>query len=515
MSLLLLFGGSSASTALEMLVEMDFGSGYEDVSDDVIAPEGVQIEYGIQGNGPLDRMASSGTCEFALRNDAGNSGGLVGYYSPNHVNCRAGFTFGIPVRIRFLFEASYRTKFVGKLYVIDPVPGQHRSRRVHCTAHDYMYELAETDLRTITPQIGKTETELIQEVLDALPVDVQPTATAFDTGLDVYPYAFDNIQGGVKAATALNHVLSSSWGRLVLTGDGTLTYLNRQNGLLQTAMAELDDDMTELVVPSSLTNTYDFVRVTTHPRTITATDTVVLCTLPTTETPEFAPSETKTFWLNYRNPDNEDLRAGGTDFQDPVTATTDYTANTLADGSGTNRTANFDVTATFFASTAKFEVTNNHASSAFLTKLQGRGRGIYDVTPVTQESTGSPGNRQISVDLPYQDDANIGKDLADFIRNEYQVLSKQVDEVTFFAGKTDEMTAHALDREPGDLILLSETMTGLSGAGALIQRVHLRVFPPLHLECAWGLAPKVAGDQWILGDADQSLLEDTTILSYA
>jgi hypothetical protein len=331
--------------------------------------------------------------------------------------------------------------------------------------------------------------------------------------VDTYPYAFDDIASGVRAATALNKVVTSAWGRLFVSGDGTLTYLNRQDAITRSVEVTFSNDMVGLSVPSSLTNVYDLIRVTAHPKTIDAASTSVLAALPTTSVPEFQAGETQTFWLDYRNPSNPDLKAGGTDFQ-TVTAATDYTANTLADGTGVNRTADFTVTATPFASTVKLEVTNGSAGVAYLTKLQLRGRGIYDVDPVTVESSGMSASRQVTVDLPYQNDANVALSLAEFVRNEYQVLNSQVNDVTFYANKTDELTRQALDREPGDVIVVGETVTGIN-AGVLIHNVTITAKPPLHLECTWGLAPRVAGDQWILDDPALSLLDDTTILGYA
>lgn len=517
MSLLLLFRGSGApaSTALAMFVEMDFGAGYVDVTDDVVT-EGFSLQYGIAGNGPLDRMASSGTLEFALRNDERNSASKVGYYSPQHVNVRPGFTFGIKVRVRFEFEGTSRTKFVGKLYDIDPEPGRYLGRRVFCTAYDYMYELAEHDLRSIGPQLNQTETQLMTAVLAALPVSVQPASTDFDSGLDTYPFAFDDIEGGVRAATALHKVVTSAWGRLFVKGNGTLTYLNRQDSISRTVDVALDNSMSGLSVPSSYTNVYDLIRVKSHPKTLSLTNTTVLASMPATSRPQFQAGESQTFWLEYRNPTDMNLKAGGTEFQ-PLTGTTDYTANTLPDGTGTNQTANITVTVSAFASTAKFVVTNNSAGVAYLTSLQLRGRGIYDIDPVTVESVGSPGTRQIDVDLPYQNDPNVAAGLADYIRNEYEVLNSQVNEVMFHA-KTAELVRHALDREPGDLIVLAETVTGVN-AGVLIHNVGLAVKAAsgggVRLECTWGLAPRVAGEQWFLDDAALSLLGSTTILGYA
>jgi hypothetical protein len=436
-----------AISALSLFVEMDFGAGWVDVSEDV-SVHGCSLRYGITGNGPLDRMASSGTLTFTLRNDEGNSAGLVGYYSPQHVNCRSGFTFGIPVRVRFVLDSVSRTKFVGKIYVIDPEPGRYRGRRVFCTAYDYMYELAEHDLRGIEPQLDQSETELFTAVIAALPATVQPTGMDFDTGLDTYPFAFDDIQGGIRAASALHKVVTSAWGRLFTKGDGTLTYLNRQDSITRTADTTLDNTMAEFAAPSSYQNVYDLIRVTAHPKTLSDTNTEVLCAMPATVVPEFEDGEEQTFWMEYRNPTDTNLKAGGTDFQ-TLTATTDYTANTLEDGSGTDVTADFTVTVTAFASTAKFVVTNNSGDVAYLTSLQLRGQGIYDINPMTRES--GDGARQLNVDLPYQNDANVAGGLADYILNEYEVLNTQVNEVMFHA-RTGDLAEQAIDRNrDGDL----------------------------------------------------------------
>jgi hypothetical protein len=138
---------------------------------------------------------------------------------------------------------------------------------------------------------------------------------------------------------------------------------------------------------------------------------------------------------------------------------------------------------------------------------------LYDVAPVTQES--GTGARQLSVDALYQDDANVAKDLADFIRHEYEVLNKQVEEVMPDPHKSAALLRHVLDREPGDLTLLTESVVGFTGVPAIIHHVGLRVVTPELLECTWGLAPSVAGQQWILGEVGRSEVGDTTVWGYA
>lgn len=55
----------------------------------------LSVGYGLTGNRPTDSLAGSGTLSFSLRNDARTDGRPAGYYSPNHVNCRAGWTVGV------------------------------------------------------------------------------------------------------------------------------------------------------------------------------------------------------------------------------------------------------------------------------------------------------------------------------------------------------------------------------------------------------------------------------------
>lgn len=53
---------------------------------------------------------------------------------------------------------------------------------------------------------------------------------------------------------------------------------------------------------------------------------------------------------------------------------TDYSANAAADGSGADRTANLSIVVTNFVETAKLVLTNNHASTIYVTLLKLRGK---------------------------------------------------------------------------------------------------------------------------------------------
>ena len=92
------------------------------------------------------------------------------------------------------------------------------------------------------------------------------------------------------------------------------------------------------------------------------------------ETPWVNPSGTYTVWAEYN---------GAANVVDPV-ETTDYKMNSKADGTGTNRTANFTCAATKYSTRSKLVFTNTSADvGAYITLAKIRGK------LVTQSSTGS------------------------------------------------------------------------------------------------------------------------------
>src|SRR6185295_5595569 len=137
-----------------LLVEVELsgaGAGWTNLAADVVGDEEVHVTHGIQGGGPIDLVAGSGTASFTLRNDARNSGGLLGYYSPSHVNKRSGWGLGIGCRIRWT-NPNTTTRFVGRIDAIDPVAGLYGERRVRVSVADWLDEAARW---TLTPAIGE------------------------------------------------------------------------------------------------------------------------------------------------------------------------------------------------------------------------------------------------------------------------------------------------------------------------------------------------------------------------
>lgn len=520
MSLLLFFNPPTAFTNLAVAIEAEFSPGtWTDITDDADASNGMRIAYGIQGQGPLDCVAGTGECQFALRNDA--SVGAVGTYSPLHANVQSGWTVGTPLRVTLTSGSLARVKHRGKVGMIDPEPGTYRKPRAFVTSYDGMRDLAEADVREVTLQIGQSEDDLLTEICDALPSDAQPVTRDFDTGVDTFPYAFDDVGPGLKALTLVKDVAVSAFALVAMKGDGTLMLQNRQSRANTASAFTFDDTMNGLFVPADKGNLYNRVRVTIRPKTIDAAATTVLWESSGTVL-SVASGQTVTLWVEYRDPDESRTLIGGQSLVNPPTATTDYLANSASDGSGSNLTGSIAITMTDFASASKLEITNNAAVTAYFVDGSGdpflriKGKGVYDLGPQTFEATSTQtyGIKPLPIELRYQSDASIAQSYATYVEAQYRSLQAQLGSISFLANSSADLMKHALSREPGDVITVTEAVTGVSAVDAVIQSISLEVLPSNKLSCTWGLAPAAPFRAWILDSVDRSQLDDTTKLGF-
>lgn len=559
---------------------------WTDLSADVLGE--VSSRFGIQGNGPVDGVASTGELHFDLDNSAENSGATLGWYSPAHASKRAGWSYGLPLRwvltyenaasvtsitqvaglatattaaahgrstgdwvtlsgaaqagyvgtfqitvtgaSTFTFSVDAATvtpatgalawvrayvRFRGKVGSIMPLPGFKRERRVVVVGYDVMHDLMSTDIREVATQLTQTESQLLATLVNAMPTTAQPPATSFDTGVDTFPYAFDNIADGLKAGSLAADIVTSSLGALFAAGDGTLVYKNRQSRATAATVLTLSNDMIDLSVPSSLDGVYNHVRATIHPKTIDTAATTVLWA-QTGLAPDLSSGESMTIWGTYYQASTQERLIGGTAQVTPIVATTDYTANSQADGLGADLTANVSVTTYPFASSVKFVVTNSGAATAYITKLQLRGKGVYDNGPRTFESYTAKdyGDHPVDIDLPYQDDAYVGQSIASYLDAQFNNLTSMIDGVEFIATRSATLMAAALTADPTNLVVVTETVTGLSATNAIVQAVELTMPSAKQLRCRFLLGPAAPFAFWYLGTAGASELGSTTVLGF-
>ena len=512
----------AAPTAIRPELELAPGV-WTDVSTDVVQADQIRVSYGIRDSGPLARVAETGTAMLSLRNDAGNAAGVQGYYSPNHPAARAGFGYGTGFRLAVTSGGTTYYKFRGRIVEIDPVAGQYGLQRTRCRAVDWLEDLAAFQVRRVAAHRDQRVDDLLTTLITAMPNTARPAAQILDRGTEPYPYAFYDLGGGTSGRTVAQKLMQSELGHLAVIGDttqgGTLRFFNRHHRATADSAVTLPNTMHGLRVPSTIDRAFNDVRVTINPVRVDPAATTVLWALttePTSSRPVIPAGQSRTFWGDYHDPDRENQLIGGTDQVAPV-ATTDYAANAAQDGTGTDLTASFTVTASFFGGSVQFVVTNTAAIDGTLTKLQCRGKAIEAVASLTFEASRAQpyGERSLRLNMPYQVDPEVGQGAATYLEAVYHALGQQVTALMILANDSDTLLTQALAREPGDRITVTETVTGLAMVDAFIQGVDLTVGPGDLVRCTWHLAPAVDGEFWILDDPVASVLGVSTVLGYA
>jgi hypothetical protein len=517
-----LFAGAGAAipTALTVQLQMQFTSGvWTNVWGDTRTSVPVRLQYGIGGTGPADRVADTGTLTFALDNSEANSAGLLGYYAPGHANARSGFEVGIPVRLHIAYSGTAYFKFVGTLVDITPEAGQKRGRRTFCTAVDWMDEAANQRIRLLPTQVDQRGDQLVTTILANM--TKQPTATSLATGQDTFPYALDNSRDErFTPLTEFQRIAMSELGFIFVKGDtstgGVLVFQDRHARPSSGAAAyTLNDTMVELRASRTRDKVYNRVKVATHPRVVDAAATTVLYTL--TGTPLVAAGATINIQGQYRDPNQRALRVGGKEMV-AATATTDYTMNSAADGSGSNLTANFTVTATYGGNSVSYAVANTGATAGYITLLQARGKGVYDYAPLIAEAIDSTsrtayGENVLEVDMPMQEELEVGQNAADYLVQAWGSPLTLVDTVEFWANASDALTLAALGAEPSTRVTLTETATGVD-RDFFINGISLTITAPDFIRAAWKVTPTDPWGVWLLGITGASELGETTRLGY-
>lgn len=498
------------------VVQAYLSAAWVDLTPDTIAIAGMGGSYGIDGNGPSDCVASPGQLQFTLRNDAKSSGGVQGYYSPRHANVRAGWGFGVAVRWVWTYSATSYTKFYGKIVDINPAPGRYATQQVVVTAHDGIADLLDADARAVTLQVNQTESQLIAAVIAAVPAAAQPLAQSLDAGVDTFPWAFDNLESGVKALPLIRDCALSSTGMAFIRGDGTFIYKNRHTRATVVSSVTINDTMHGFSAPSSSDRCWNKVRATSHPKVVSAAATDELYTLPTGDsTNPIGAGATVTVWTDYSDPNDRTAPVGGYQVVTVLVGGTHYAANSAADGSGSNLTANIAATLTPFASTGKWTLVNSGAAG-YITLLKVIGKAVRDPGPQTFEASSVQpyGEHSIDIDLPYQADAAVTQSTATFIEAQFRDLQNQADSLTFLANYSDAFMTQALTREPGDAITVTETATGVTLLEAIIYRVALSVDQNGMLTCTWGLGPASPYKMWQIGVVGASEIGVSSVVGF-
>ena len=501
--------------ATGVFVEMYLSSAWRDISGDVLMSVPLRATRGIQGHSPSDRVASVGTMSFALINLASNSGSAGGYYSPTHANARADFTHGAKVRVKLSSDDPSVSRCIwnGRVKTIHPEPGSTGSGRTFVTATDIMDRLGRIEALALPLLTGVTADAAVQDLIDQL-TDA-PENTSLSTGSDTLPIVFDDLGGSTPASLeVLNDLCQTELGYFYVRGDAadgeTVTWVNRAARATATSSLTLTEGNLRfgdgIEVPSDLSQIYNDVQLTTYPRRV-GTSNVVLISADREIGPVDAGGGVQVLHFDYRDPSEEAIWVGGKTMV-TMASTTDWTANATSGGGGTDLTASFTVVATYYGSTAKVTITNNHATSAGYVRgpsgaagFQARGLMLSRYSPVVTKKTNSASitandNRVLAMDMPYQADEQGALGAATFLADSLSSTSNVPTRVRLNT-EVHALFASALQRDVGDLVTVSEAVTGVSSQEAFINAWEIEVVNG-RVGTWWTLAPGNAGNDFFI-----------------
>jgi hypothetical protein len=251
---------------------------------------------------------------------------------------------------------------------------------------------------------------------------------------------------GRRALSELHDLADGDLGTLFCAGDGSLTFHTR-NHAGATAVSLTEPEVGKNIKQRAPWDVIcNLIETTVLPLVPQATG--VLWEL-VGDLPYFEPGESREFFcpLQYN-----DQACPADNIISPV-ATTDYTANTSADGSGTDKTANFSVTRTDLGIMVKLTVKNNGGAGegAYLRTLQVRGDAVIAPNPVTLIRTDDAsirkyGRLRFRYSSNWLQNLNLGDSLADLLvlllTNELGFLMVEIDSLPdkqFAAGLFDSV----------------------------------------------------------------------------
>lgn len=495
---------------------------WTDISTDLLADHGaeiVSVERGFRGHDVLTRVAAPGECVISLDNTSLNSGGLAGYYSPGHTNCRAGFGRG--VRVRVTMEGV--GQFVGQAETIQVDPGTRGMRFTRMLVRDIFHEAADTRLAGV-PLLEEVRSDVMFEVATSR-LSTLPAGLRIVRGRDTYPLAFDNARDEtVSVDDEWRRIQGSEFGLTYQRGDGTLVFEGRGTRVQEHISPVLALDpvahLDGLEVSDIAAHAITRVEVKTHAKTEGASPEV----LAAAETPIYVEGTLHggtpiKVVLPYRSLTGLSLhqRVGGKDMIAPASGT-DWNAwhqvGPDGTGQGFEQTADTTVSASFGPNSVELTLTNNHIFGTYFFGLQARGTAIFDfresVTLVEADAATlqRDGVRPLAVDMKYQDDPEIGRAIGRW------VLAAQVSPVAqavLLRPNVDVTSPDMLALDISDRVTVTDPQTGIS-ADYHIHGLRVAVGASGVTSLRWWLSPADPNKYWVLGVTGASELGETTEL---
>lgn len=501
-------------------VEMDFGTpildmtgdpildmtgdpildlGWGDVTADVRAIEPIHIRRGNFGNEVKNRVADIGTCTLAMDNSAENSGGKIGYYSPDHPNKRPALDDDTLMRVKLTYGGKSRYKFQGRIRDISPDSDLYGRLLSYITAEDWIAEASIAPMKGLQVQLNKTDDQLLQTVLTIM--GHPPSSTNLSAGLDSNAYAFhDELGERTKVLAVLQKIAQTGAGTIFVVGDGAtgeiLQFKNRQDiGTISTPVATLNGSMRRIKPKRTTRKSIKEIVVIGNPVDVDTTATTVLFTLR--RELQIPAGGTASFTASYTDPTGAGKRIAGTEIVNPPTPDTHFKFSSSS-GTGNNLNSSLQfVTYAPGADQVEVVVKNNSGVTGYLWFFTVVGKGIYPYDPIsyTASNPNTTKGDTITFEMPYQDDYNVLVDVGNALMSFYQTNETDVPEVEFIANRNDTLMNAMLDVEPNMLVAVIEgDVTGINDqyyANGLDLMIHKQ---GTKIDVVWSIVPAKLAD---------------------
>lgn len=293
--------------------------------------------------------------------------------------------------------------FSGKIETIEPIDS---GQAVLITAYDGIKHLREADV-----------TQSIQEdIKTGAAIDLILTAARYptlwgdnlDLGNDTIQYWWVSDK---NAFNAIDDVIQEECGRIAIEGDGKFRFLQRSTLTASTATVSQSEMLKDIKLLQPWEVVRNVFKINVFPKVEHSTSD--LWTL--NDKPLIAAGQTLTVWGRYSY-NNRSVSA--LTVTDPE-ATTDYTMNTLEDGTGVDLTSSFTVTATKFGESVKLEITNSGASGGYVTLLKIRGTPLDspNSTYVEVDDSGTGQKRIFTINSPWMQSTSKAGARATWLKN--------------------------------------------------------------------------------------------------
>lgn len=525
------------------------GVTWSNVTQDIIEP--VTCKYGILGNHPMDRVADIGEMRLIFNNTATNSAGLVGYYTPGHINCRPGFKTGLEVRLRIVHNEIEVVKFIGKVPPrgINPTTGKFAANKTLVIVLDWLEQASNHYLQGMT----LLENVSAERGISAIIANMQappPGATSFYNMESTFPTVFDTLRSRTTALSEMAKLINSELGFLYLTSRGLaaegrftrthelihLSHILKSKAdsdviITETGAALIDENGRVILANQGYPAIFDnsqrdmsvsygknltnSVKFTAYPRRVDASA-VLLFAL---QNPiRLDSGSSARIQGRYRDPAGGASEVSGINMITPV-AGTHYLMNTNRDGSGTDVTNRLVMTVIFSTNGFTADVENTGEADAWITKLELLGRGIYiydmlEYVSEDQLSISEYGIYPLSVDMKYQNDPLVASAWSAITLVTYKNSRMSVDKVHYIANRSKPLLGAFVFLEPGSLIEVKEDAAGINDR-FYIQGIEFSIAPGGLIHFSYILRESEVDSYifWLLGVLGASELDRSTRLN--